>query len=89
MNNPMMNQLNQMNSQLNSNNSNMSWQELYSLVRNASNPAAMLSQIAKTNPQLQSVLSLVQQNGGDPKRAFFELAQQKGIDPNSVLNMLR
>ena len=85
MNNPMMNQLKQMNS----NNSNMSWQELYSLVKNASNPAAMLSQIAKTNPQLQSVLSLVQQNGGDPKRAFFELAQQKGIDPNSVLDMLR
>ena len=78
-----------MNSQLNSNNSNMSWQELYSLVKNASNPAAMLSQIAKTNPQLQSVLSLVQQKGGDPKRAFFELAQQKGIDPNSVLDMLR
>lgn len=40
----------------------------------------------KNNPAIQSVLALF---GGDPKRAFYALCKQKGIDPESILSQLR
>ena len=40
-------------------------------------------------PQYKQVMDLVQQSGGDPKAAFYKLAQQRGIDPNEILNALR
>ena len=58
-------------------------------IRSARNPQAMLSQMAQNNPQVQQVMNIVNQNGGDPQRAFYQLAQQKGIDPNEILKMLR
>lgn len=58
-------------------------------VRSASNPQAMLSQMMQSNPQMQQVMQLVSQSGGDAQRAFYTLAQQRGVDPNEILNMLR
>ena len=52
----------------------------------------MLNQ--KANPQLnnktpmQQVMDYVNQNGGDPKAAFYKLAKEKGVDPNFILSML-
>lgn len=40
----------------------------------------------KNNPAIQSVLAMF---GGDPKRAFYALCKQKGIDPESILSQLR
>ena len=45
------------------------------------NPQAML----QNNPQAQQ---LIAQHGGDPKKAFYALAQQMGIDPNEVVKTL-
>ena len=49
------------------------------------NPIGMLQNM----PQYKQVMDLVQQSGGDPKAAFYKLAQQRGIDPNEILNALR
>ena len=59
------------------------------MVRSAGNPQAMMSQLAKSNPQLRNVMDIVNQSGGDPKAAFYRLAQERGVDPNQILNMLR
>ena len=59
------------------------------MVRSAGNPQAMLSQMMQNNPQMREVMSLVQQYGGDPQKAFYAIAQQKGIDPESILSQLR
>ena len=59
------------------------------LVRNAGNPQAMLNGLMQNNPQYQEVMRLVQENGNDPKRAFYALAEQKGINPDDVINMLK
>lgn len=40
-------------------------------------------------PNWQMVMDYVNQNGGDPKAAFFKLAKEKGIDPSFILNMLQ
>ncbi len=53
------------------------------------NSQAMLQMLAAQNPQLRQVLDYVQQSGGDPKEAFYKLAQEKGVDPNQIINMLK
>ena len=54
-------------------------------IKTATNPKQALMQ----NPQMQQVMQLVQQSGGDPKTAFYKLAEQKGVDPQSVLDALK
>lgn len=44
---------------------------------------------SQQKPTWQMVQDYVNQNGGDPKAAFFKLAQEKGVDPTFILNMLR
>ena len=63
--------------------------QMMDMVRSAGNPSAMINQLAQNNPQLRNVMDMVRQSGGDPKAAFYALAQQKGVDPEQILNMLR
>jgi hypothetical protein len=59
------------------------------MIQNSNNPSAMLQTLMMQNPKLQSVMQFINQNGGDPKAAFYALAKQKGVDPNEVINMLK
>lgn len=63
--------------------------QMMDMVRSSGNPQAMISQLAQSNPQLQNVMQLVTQAGGDPKKAFYQLAQQRGVNPDEILNMLK
>ena len=63
--------------------------QMVNMVKSARNPQAMLNQLMQNNPNYRQVTELINQNGGDPKRAFYALAQQQGIDPNEILDMLR
>lgn len=76
--NPMLQMLNQSRSSTNNN--------MISLLKNSPNPQALLNNLLAQNPQ---VTGLINQYGGNPKTAFYALAQQKGIDPNSILDMLK
>ena len=58
-------------------------------IRSSANPNAMLQSMMAKNPQLQQIMNFVRQSGGDPKTAFYNLAKQKGIDPQQILNMLK
>ena len=49
----------------------------------------LLQSMIQSNPQMQNVMNYINQNGGDPKAAFYNLAKQKGVDPEQVLNILR
>ena len=62
---------------------------LINQIRSANDPNSMFQSLAATNPQIQQVMQYVQQNGGDAKQAFYNLAQQRGVDPNSILNQLK
>ena len=58
-------------------------------VRSAQNPQAMLNQMIQNNPQYSQISRLIQESGGDPQKAFYALANQLGVDPGDVLNMLK
>ena len=62
---------------------------LMNMVKSSGNPQAMLNQLSQNNPQLQQVMATIQQYGNDPQKAFYALAQQRGIDPQSILETLK
>lgn len=63
--------------------------QMMGMVRSAGNPQAMLSQLAASNPAMKQVMDIVNQHGGDPDRAFRTIAEQNGIDPQEIINMMR
>ena len=34
-------------------------------------------------------MDLVNQNGGDVKKVFYDMAKQKGVNPDDILNILK
>ena len=58
-------------------------------VKAAQNPQAMLTQIMQQNPQYAQISQLIQQSGGDPKSAFYNMAQQMGVNGDDIINMLK
>lgn len=48
------------------------------------NPLALMQ-----GPQYQQAMNLIQQAGGDARAAFYNLARQKGVDPDQILSMLK
>ena len=63
--------------------------QMISMVKASGNPQAMLNQIMQANPNMKQAMEIVQQYGGDANKAFYALAEQKGIDPNEILNLLK
>lgn len=51
-----------------------------------SNPQAFVQNMINQNPQVKQILD---QNGGDAKTAFYKLAEQKGIDPNQIIDLFK
>lgn len=62
---------------------------LLNQIRNAANPQEMTEQLLFNNPNFKEVLNYINQNGGDAKTAFYNLAAQKGVNPNDILSQLR
>lgn len=72
----------------------MNLQPIVQALQSASNPVAMLQTMAMQNPQLQGIMNVISQNGGDPMRAFYSEAAKRGFDPsqldmNSLSQMLQ
>ena len=63
--------------------------QMMQMVRSAGNPQAMLNQLVQTNPKVKQVMDYVNASGGDPKAAFYRLANEKGINPQDILNQLK
>ena len=63
--------------------------QLMNVCKNANDPQAMLHSMVAQNPQMKSAIELIQQSGGDPKSTFYKLAEQKGINPEEILNALK
>lgn len=63
--------------------------QMFQMVRSTGNPQAMISQMMQTNPQMKQVMEIVKASGNDPKRAFYALAEQKGINPQDILDQLK
>lgn len=49
----------------------------------------MLQSMIQSSPQAGEIMSILNKHGGDARAAFYDAAQQKGIDPNVIINMLK
>lgn len=63
--------------------------QMVEMVRAAQNPNEAINQLAANNPQLKEVIQYVNQNGGNAKAAFYKLAQERGVNPDDILNQLK
>ena len=63
--------------------------QMMGMINASQNPQLVMNQLLSGNPHLKQVMDTVNQLGGDPKTAFYKLAEQKGVDPNEILNMLK
>ena len=63
--------------------------QMMGMINSAGNPQAMMNQMIANNPQFKQVMDLINQSGGDPRKAFYALAEQKGVDPNDILSMMK
>jgi len=57
-------------------------------VQMARNPQMVLNQLINSNPQMKQAVEYIQANGGNPRDAFYKLAEEKGVNPDSILNSL-
>lgn len=82
MGNPMLSQLNRTGMMGNLSQIKQAW----GMLKSAGNPQAMLSQMMQNNPQVQALMS---SSGGDAKAAFYKLAKEKGVDPQTIIDALK
>lgn len=63
--------------------------DVYNQVRQSQNPEQTMQILLSNNPQYKNVMNYIQQNGGDAKSAFYNMAAQMGVDPNIILSKLK
>ena len=63
--------------------------QMLNIIKGAKNPQSMIQSMIQQNPQMKQVMDYVNQNGGDPIKAFYSMAEQCGMDPDEILNMLK
>ena len=85
-----MNLYQQMNRPQNQNPSNLKQQyQQFCKLAKSSNPNELIQNMMLNNPQIKGAMNFIQSVGGDPQTAFYNLAKQKGVDPESILSQLR
>ena len=58
---------------------------IFNTLKAAQNPIAALQTMAMNSPEMQEVLNIIQQNGGNAQQAFYAEAQHRGVDPMQKL----
>ena len=59
------------------------------MVNAAQNPQAMISQLMNNNPQMKPVMDAINAAGGDPQKAFYDMAKKRGVNPQDILDMMK
>jgi len=63
--------------------------DIYKQLKMSNNPMQLLTNLCQSNPQINSMLTALNQSGKSPKDLFYEMAKQQNVDPNEILNMLK
>lgn len=58
-------------------------------IKNNPNPQQFLFNYIQSNPQAQNIYNVLQNSNKSPKELFYQLASQKGVDPNTILQLLQ
>ena len=54
---------------------------IFNALRTAQNPIAALQNMALNSPEMQTVVNIINQNGGNAQQAFYAEAKNRGVDP--------
>ena len=63
--------------------------QMLNTVKNANNPQAMLQQMMADNPQYSQLMQIIKDNGGDPQKAFYAMADKMGVNGDDIINALK
>jgi hypothetical protein len=58
------------------------------MVKSSNNPEQAFKQIVQSNPEFSNVVNTIN-TLGDPQKTFYALAKKQGVDPNTIINMLK
>lgn len=61
--------------------------QAYQIFSQSKNPLQAFQMMASRNPQLQSIMQMLQ-NGGNPQQIFNSICQQRGINPQEFLKQI-
>lgn len=62
---------------------------IFSMLNGSSNPYQLLINMAAKNPMIKNIMDSADKSGKSYQDMFYELAKQKGVDPNSIINQLK
>ena len=62
---------------------------IFSMLNCSSNPYQLLINMAAKNPMIKNIMDSTDKSGKSYQDMFYELAKQRGIDPNSIINQLK
>ena len=60
--------------------------QMAQMVKSSNNPQMMMYNLLSQNPRMSQLLNMF---GGDPKTAFYNLARQKGVDPDQFISTIK
>ena len=61
---------------------------MWNMLKNSNNPNELLQQLINTNPQFKQLMEMIN-SSGDPQKLFYAMAEKQGVDPNSILSLLK
>lgn len=61
--------------------------QMMNMFKNMQNPQQALMRAAQQNPQLNSIMQLV--NGRNPQEVFYEECKKRGANPDEIINALK
>lgn len=79
--------MNQLFQQLNSNTNPLV--NAFKMMKGARNPQQLLNNMMQSNPQMKQTMDMIKSSGKSPKDLFYEMAKQKGVNPDSILSQLK
>lgn len=63
--------------------------QMINLIKGKNNPNQMLQMLAQQNPQVSQIMNMLNGSHMSPKQLFMQTTQQRGIDPNTIINQLK
>ena len=59
--------------------------QMIAMIKSSGNPQLMLNQLMQNNPQVMEIV----RKYGSADKAFYALAEEKGINPQEILDLLK
>lgn len=65
------------------------FKQMFGMIKSAGNPQAMLQQMMMNNPQYNQAMQMINENGGDAKKAFYAMAEKMGVNGDEIINAFK